>query len=198
MDKLVLKQIDEDIVNFFRVGYFGNGPDVMKRAVDAAYRDMNRTLRFKGIADEVRHGLRKEVLALFHEEIPVLISGHIVNQEVFNAWHRALSDRIKTLYAQKGIVFTYGHAQKWINMTIKYLYILEYDSFDAVFPYLHVPIDNIIFEMASKQFNLSRPKDVWSSWDEYEEQYLAYQQALSNQIGDLDPLRWEFRNWKLA
>lgn len=59
-------------------------------------------------------------------------------------------------------IFTYGNAQKWVNMTMKYMLIIhgifhiyaENDEFendygetlDILIPYLHVPIDNYIIE----------------------------------------------------
>ena len=74
-------------------------------------------------------------------------SKYIKGQDLYDSWHRSVSDKIKRLYSEQGIRFTYGHAQKWINMTIKYLYMLETDTFTDVFKWLHVPLDNYILDI---------------------------------------------------
>ena len=52
-----------------------------------------------------------------------------------------VQNMIKALYWDEGVKLTYGHAQKWINMTIKYLYMLEVDTFDAIFNFQDVEKD---------------------------------------------------------
>lgn len=98
-------------------------------------------------------------------------------------------------YRDNGIEFHYGQSQKWLNMTIKYLYILGECSFDGIFEYLHVPLDNYIMNVAQKELGISRPKIAWSRWDDYTGQYEAYQRALRARILDFPPLRWEFKYW---
>lgn len=86
-------------------------------------------------------------------------------------------------------------------MTIKYLYILEVEgySFDNIIMWLHIPIDNYIFDAVEKELEIDRPVDAWSRWDKYEE-YLKYQKDIREEIpkkSDIDtpPLLWEFDNW---
>ena len=89
---------------------------------------------------------------------------------------------------------TYGQAQKWLNMTIKYLYCLQYNKFKKAFHYLHVPIDNRIIKSAYKDFKIAKPVESWSKWNK--EEYTNYQEKLIKAIGDKkDPLRWEFTAW---
>lgn len=86
-------------------------------------------------------------------------------------------------------------------MTIKYLYMLEVEeySFDNVIKWLHIPIDNYIFDAVEKKLEIKRPVDAWSRWDNYDE-YLKYQNDIREKIRekidtDTPPLRWEFENW---
>jgi hypothetical protein len=67
--------------------------------------------------------------------------------------------------------FTYGNAQKWVNMTLKYLYLLGGAYCACGYPkafqtsinhckaWLHVPIDSYIIEALYKVINLPRRKD---------------------------------------
>ena len=72
--------------------------------------------------------------------------------------------------------------------------MLEVVPLDSVFPFLHVPIDNIVLERAKKHLKISIPSQVWSSWGDYAF-YLQYQGYLRQRIGKEAPLRWEFHNW---
>lgn len=127
--------------------------------------------------------------------ITKLKSDSITSQDEFDAWHHSVSDKIKKLYLDEGVKLTYGQAQKWINMTIKYLYMLEANSFDGVFEFLHIPLDNYVFDIARDLLGIARPKVAWSSWDNYDEQYLCYQNLIREKITTGTPLRWEFRYW---
>ena len=68
-------------------------------------------------------------------------------------------------------------------------------SFDGIFEFLHVPLDNYVFDVAQKELGISRPKISWSRWDDYSGQYEIYQNELRSRIHDYPPLRWEFKYW---
>jgi hypothetical protein len=47
------------------------------------------------------------------------------------------------------IDFFVGQAQKWVNMTMKYIFTVgeqRIPGFDLVYTYCHVPLDNILLE----------------------------------------------------
>lgn len=108
--------------------------------------------------------------------------------------------------------FTYGHAQKWLNMLFKYSYVYEYsDEFKDFFKdktelikYLHVPIDDTILEEACKDFKLEKPDRGWSQMNK--NTCMAFQQKLKDKImansnppyGEEDgriPFYWELMVW---
>lgn len=197
-DEIVEIKVDKDILDFLKAIYFGDFTDPLKAASSRAYRDMNRTIRFNGLPDATRFTLREKVNTFFDAELSKLNSDSITSQDEFDAWHRRVSDMIKALYWDEGVKLTYGHAQKWINMTIKYLYMLEVDTFGATFEFLHIPLDNYVFDIARDSLGITRPKVAWSNWDNYEEQYLQYQNMIREKITIGSPLRWEFRYWLKA
>ena len=88
--------------------------------------------------------------------------GDLLNGTIqeYSCWRNKLCDTIVGYY--KGIklnnksLFTYGNAQKWINMTMKYLYIIsgilednksqKWKVIDSLTNAYHIPIDNYIIE----------------------------------------------------
>lgn len=202
-------KIDEkDILEFFKYSYFGNLKDPIEAASNRAYRDMCRTLDFKDIDENDKKNFKEEVKAILkniikNEDKNQNIN-NIKNQDEFDTWHHGLCDNIiekckkiekykKTDNDKKEkIQLTYGQAQKWVNMTIKYLYILNDHTFDNVFDFLHIPVDNYILDIANKNFRIDKPKKPWSKWDE--EQYRNYQNEIKLKI-KIAPLLWEFDNW---
>ena len=202
-------KIDEkDIFEFFKYSYFGNLKDPIEAASNRAYRDMCRTLDFKDIDENDKKNFKEEVKAILkniikNEDKNQNIN-NINNQDEFDTWHHGLCDNIiekcKKIEKYKNtdegteekIQFTYGQAQKWVNMTIKYLYILNDHTFDNVFDFLHIPVDNYILDIANKNFGIDKPKKPWSKWDE--KQYRNYQNEIKSKI-KIAPLLWEFDNW---
>ncbi|MCQ4021473.1 MULTISPECIES: hypothetical protein [unclassified Ruminococcus] len=186
--------IDEDILEFLKVCYFGSDENPYKASSNRAYRDLNRTIRFNGMEQNARDKLRDEVHTLLEKEIKSVCNSNITTQEQFDVWHKKTCDKIRELYKNKNITFSFGQAQKWINMTFKYLYILQICDFEDIFMFLHVPLDNYVMEIAEKEFAVKRLSTPWSRCDDYK-QYIAYQNELRANIDNCEPLRWEFSSW---
>lgn len=191
-------EVDKDILDFLKAIYFGDFTDPMKAASSRAYRDMNRTIRFHSLPLNIRMKLRKDVTAIFEREIPLLVNKGIKNQEEFDKWHFNLCCDIRKIYREKNIFLTFGQTQKWVNMTIKYLYMLELYSFEDIFRWLHIPLDHYVFDIARDILGIDRPQIAWSKWDDYEKEYLAYQKKIREKVKVCEPLRWEFRFWLKA
>lgn len=215
MSKAKNKIDEKDILEFFKYSYFGNLQDPIEASVNRAYRDMCRTLDFKNITENDKKNFKEEVKSIFKDIIKNKDKNqnlnNIKNQDEFDIWHRRLCNNIikkskkieKIKETDEGkeekIQFTYGQAQKWLNMTIKYLYMLEVKeySFDNVIMWLHIPVDNFIFKAVKEELNIKRPTKVsWSRWNNYDE-YLEYQNDIRKKLKeeDISPLRWEFENW---
>lgn len=61
-----------------------------------------------------------------------------------------------------------------------------------VFSVLHIPLDTYIFDVAATHFGIETPNTLWNSGDEYEKQYVPYQ---NERIHSVDPLRWAVQTW---
>lgn len=189
--------VDTDILDFLKFAYFGDTANKVKAASRRAYLDMNRTIPFNDFPKEGRYQLRMSVQQLFEKEIPTLLGTSIQKQSDFDGWHFQVCQDIISLYRQEQILFTIGQAQKWLNMTIKYLYTLEYDTFDQTFPFFHLPLDRYIFESVRTELGIKPPCTAWSRLDDYQT-YLAYQGQIREKLVGISPLRWEFRFWLKA
>ena len=190
--------VDKDILDFLKAIYFGDFSNSMKAASSRAYRDMNRTIRFNALPSSVRIELREQVTCVLDKEIKHLVGGDIKTKEQFDSWHHTTCMQIREKYRDQEVLLTFGQAQKWLNMTIKYLYVLEEYTFDDVFGFLHIPLDNYVFDVARDVLQIERPIIAWSRWDDYEKQYLTYQNKIRDKVKECEPLRWEFRYWLKA
>lgn len=187
--------IDKRKIEFLNAVYFGKYADPYEAASNRAYRDMNRTIRFRGMEPENRKELRRKTTQLLKESIQNVLSVDGLDQKVFDKWHEDLCMTIIDCYKKASVVLTCGQAQKWVNMTLKYLYVLDEDMIESVFQYCHVPLDNYIFDYSEKIYGIGKPKTAWSRWTDYKKDYMAYQDALRRMINDDTPLGWEFEAW---
>jgi hypothetical protein len=187
--------VDSDALDFLKAVCFGAIADPYEAASSRAYRDMNRTIRFNGLPEKKRTELRTDVTTLLEREIRLLTAEAITSQSDYDVWHFEQCRTVRSIYREAGVDFHFGQSQKWLNMMIKYLYISGECSFEDVFQYLHVPLDNYIFDVAQKELGIAHPQLAWSRWDDYDKEYLPYQTKLRSRIHGLPPLRWEFKSW---
>ena len=183
--------VSKDALEFLKYAFFGMTDSPYKSASQRAYRDMCRTLRL-GDADAA--ALRSAVGRALETEITAALETGFSSQMQFDAWHEGICSNISRLYRSHSVDLTVGQAQKWLNMTMKYLFILDAPRISEVFYFCHVPIDSYIIDAAEKQLVLKRPDKPWSKIDSYEE-YAEYQRELRWRLKNLAPLEWEFKTW---
>lgn len=183
--------VDFDSYEFLSHVYCSGKGDIYERASERAYLDLCRTLRLNGV-NMTSH--RKEIADILRERIVGLLA-YSVDQQSYDQWHKAICDELVEYFSKLDIGFTYGHAQKWVNMTMKYLYILDEANFSDIFDFLHVPIDSIIIDLAKSMLDVAKPNFLWSKIPDYDT-YFAYQTKLRESIKDMPPMRWELKAWK--
>lgn len=187
--------IDKDRIDFLLYAVFGNCKEPFPSVSKRAYLDLCRTIPLNGKSGSI---CRARIDTLLEKRIVELIESCISTQIEYDHWHYATCVQMIDIYKDEDIAFTFGHAQKWINMTLKYLFIHDAWDLSKVFDYLHIPIDTYIFAAVEKQLHINRPCAVWSKITDYCV-YLDYQQSirekLQNHLQSVAPLRWEFSNW---
>lgn len=181
------------VLEFLKTLYFGAYTNPYEAASRRAYLDMNRTLRFGNLEVVARKNTRNIIVELLETEIISIMKKRRTQMEYDN-WHQILSTKMIDEYDKQGVHFTYGQAQKWINMTLKYLYVLCPDKVENNFPNLHIPLDNYVFSVAQKEFDIKYPTKPWSRWESYDD-YMEYQKLIRNNLTDVAPLSWEFVFW---
>jgi hypothetical protein len=71
-------------------------------------------------------------------------------QKDFDEWHRGACERLAAIYGERGYKsFFVGHAQKWLNMTFKYIYVMgeqRLPGFGHLYDLCHMPLDNILMD----------------------------------------------------
>ncbi len=231
------KQYQQD---FLWYSYFGIvNSDIQNGSADPegvcirrAYLDLNRTLDYsksesvlkKETKDvqkaysESKRIFRNEIEKKLKELITGLLSETEASEAAFDAWHRRACEEVLTiannskynhepLFAKR---MTYGQAQKWINMTLKYMLVmgLRQKEMEKIVLYMHIPLDSYIFSAASvkeggviydgdaaKGLGIKKPDIVWSQLSP--EQYIAYQSAARAKVSllNMSSIEWEGAAW---
>lgn len=208
--------------------YFGTSERSIKVCARRAYGDLRRNLQgISKMSDDDKKSWRSYIE---NEIIPNQIDKLFglterITAEKFKEWHykackeiiensNCCNEYIKTAFSEG---FTYGLAQKWLNMTLKYIGIMGKwnDEFERIKDSLHVPVDSYIIDAAwnksekivlplkepkkERSNQYSKPSEYvepWSKWNNYKV-YYAFQESLAESlIGDnKSPYEWEREAW---
>ena len=177
--------------------YFGAGNDLLDLCLGRAYLDFSRTLH--GIA--AHPSAYPEAKRFLRAEFSQLSAGQPTpSSECFDAWHAAVCSKLKAIYAQHGHASFYiGQAQKWINMTFKYVYVMgeaKLPGFASFYGLCHMPIDNIILKRLALAFaSPPRLAQAWSRMESYEH-YMEFQRWIRGAFKGSSPLAVEFKLWQ--
>lgn len=198
------------IADFYRVCLFGTKDPDIEDAAKRAYRDLCRTLKLNKGENGISHrdNVISEIIELRIKE--KLMNSVCMSQGDYDEFHHALCEEIIGYYSnEKSYVsdFYYGQAQKWINMTMKYLCVIgeeRYPWLNRLYPFLHIPIDSVIlgkiigdFEIESVAVKGKRVLLKNLSWSRIDKDtYDAIQNVLREKIGENEiPIVWEFKAW---
>lgn len=182
---------------------------VIKKCVHKSYQDLKRKVPYRYSTTKLKE-LNKEERKKFNnkkrdftEEVEKSIIDGLVNNDELNCSgldpyaiiikvnEIANNNKFRELFKPE-TPFTFGLAQKWVNMTVKYLWIL--DVFDDEYEErIEVPIDSfVISNLNNLEIKIS---DTWSIWNKPEE-YQQVQEALKNKLGNkATRIAWENEAW---
>lgn len=182
----------EDYHSFLIHLLFGTSSDAIDRCVSLAYRDLNRTIHGFG-----KHERRDRIF----EGACQLLKHSLINVtdaatcSEFDDWHRTTCLGLVNLFVPEGQKFFIGQAQKWINMSFKYIYTHGeklIPGYQPIYAFCHVPFDNILLE-ALKSYDFPDLNVNWSRIDDYD-YYLDRQQWIRDRF-NYPPLDVEFYLW---
>lgn len=142
---------------------------------------------------------REQGSALLVEALNDLFGRQSIKMEDFAEWEKSLAENLRRLYKNNGIEkYTFGNAQKWINMAIKY--VVSSDGMDwgnEVFKVCYLPIDITVMRKAKQEFKQKPLSTSWSKNDNWEE-IEQYQEELRKNIQkkyNCSRLWWECNIW---
>lgn len=213
---------DENCVNFLLYSYFGielkdlepaQEQAVIVKCAQRAYKDFCRTLRFRKLdgskSKKDIENTHKEFCSNICGKIERLISESLLlsNVDHFDFRHNEACKAICQAVFKSNILekFCYGQAQKWLNMTIKYIWLLglRKEQFDRLIPVIHVPVDRYVMKAASeagisllrkdgqsKEYHADKSVS-WSQWDYGT--YIKFQHDLRHRYPA--PIIWEGPEW---
>jgi hypothetical protein len=168
--------------------------DPLTVCMETSYLDFCRTLR--GISKlknkEKLHTDALDVLTKSLAELKDTLK-LAADQTAFDSWHKDTCKKLIVVYKDSHTVYG-GQAQKWVNMTMKYVYTFgseKISGFEAAYPLCHAPLDKSVIDGLMK-FGFPALKGVWSHLD-YPD-YFERQKWIRNKFV-LVPMDVEFRLW---
>ena len=181
-----------------------------KKAINNAYRDLQRTISYKKLektSDEVAT-FKNDCRKIIESALDVLLGINTLDESLFDEWHRNLCQKL----SEQSIQLTFGQLQKWVNMTLKYLCVLEEFNYDGLngfqdkAKFFHIPIDTYLMEIEKKEkLGILIEKRIresnggksssWSKWDNYD-LYKEIQKEFRKKLPHRTPFEWELTSWK--
>jgi len=163
--------------------------------ISRAYGDFKRTL--KGItklpnADSL-HTKAERVLTDALTTLKTRLEKPMAQSD-FDDWHRKTCDDLVAFYGNT-FAFYAGQAQKWVNMTLKYIFTVGEEhipGFAPAYTLCHAPLDNIVLEELTR-YGLDWPSKAWSQFD-YDE-YFKCQKWMRDKFTPTPLLSVEFFLW---
>ena len=190
-----LRLQESDYYDYLLACYFGRNGNELDLCLDRAYGDFKRTIHGIGEqpkADEARNRAGQ----FLKEKISSIQAMKAPTQSQFDNWHRSVCFGLATIYEQCDYAhFFVGQAQKWINMTFKYIFAFRerrLRGFGHLYDTCHAPLDKE-FIKGLLPYGFSPLPCAWSRLNDYES-YLDRQHWLRCRF-ELAPLDVEFRIW---
>ena len=226
---------NKKLMDFLLYSYFGcERKELEQRGKEKcayrAYLDLARTVKYAYSSTELEKAksgsdayafavVQKDRIKFICSKLIESIEGYPNHSGGFDTWHESkcaqIIDQMNAPYGdgKKGFLkarFTYGQAQKWVNMTLKYLWLLDMLPNGLSEAELHVPVDSFILEALkeTQQFNTEGNKITGSGESYYYngEAWSAISESknykkLQDRIRDIakkqgiSPIQWEGPAW---
>ncbi len=136
-------------------------------------------------------------LSAFLNEVIHMTDENALFERIQQAW-----DDIRTIYHNNGITwYTYGNAQKWTAMSIKYCFVIAYrnNMLDRSHIFLKIcfPVDRIMMNSVVNDFGLAGVSPTWSQCDD-KQQFIDYITNLKSIVNarNEDLLEYEIKKWE--
>lgn len=137
-----------------------DGAEIIMSAARKSLLDFCRRVPFyESVKVKGRFVLDREAQEMFSKEIPALLEAtdfSLDPQTTFDIKHHEICEEIIRIYSSAGSV-TYGIAQRWLNLTLMNLAVIEshmdteFWPLDTARKYYHVPVEQYVLEAAARR-----------------------------------------------
>lgn len=174
-------------VDFLLFSYFGITSEVtpdaiIQAAIDVAYKDATGQGAFHALFGKkdsnTEHNKKRieDAKKAASEKLKRFMKECVMDTNLEGGWHEVICEDVYKAFSEKDIrlsdevlnsrggnAFSYGNVQKWVNMTLKNLYVIDsilrkidekheedgaWKNFRNHVPQFHIPIDNYILQKA--------------------------------------------------
>ncbi len=161
----MLSVAEKGAIKFLLFSYFGitsedDSITIIDAAIEKAYRDATNQGAFNTQLENDEKEVKDDCKKCAADVLKVLVDQCFDEKALEANWHCNACKEICEIYAKKGISkFTYGNAQKWVNMTLKNLYIIgslhglvdlkdseKWEKLLEKASEFHAPVDNYILQ----------------------------------------------------
>lgn len=233
------QMVDFLCFSYFGIKPNCNDEEIILKCIERAYRDLNRTINFtysQSVLDnksdktlskdarekyiDAKQKFKSDLIRSIKEAVTNL--PETLKENSFRKWHKGLCDTIvdcnpdvddsHNVKVLKNNL-SYGQAQKWVNMTLKYMWLMGLIEDQKQ---LCVPIDNYILKALRDEksdvapFIIVKDGDTYKvkhknaetaySWSKFPDAcfYYGLDEKIKSIIGDEMPLEWENKMWLKA
>lgn len=225
--------IGKDVkINEYTLRFLAGAPncELFKVSLERAYSDMaRRTMCFTGdykrktsidktkISQNIKNTIIDNVSTILKNGSDKIISIYELienlpkedeKQQFYDNWHEKMCCKIVSEFITKENIddYFYGQAQKLLNMTIKYIVLINeyykvmgnkhYDNkiegITKITNYFHSPVDSQVIENA-RGLGVKKPRNAWSRMKK--DEYKKFQKNLREKLTDKSPFEWEYENF---
>lgn len=199
---------------------------ITKCCAQRAYKDLARTIKYAYSVSYIDSHKSDNGVAHFLDERKTRVENICDNilkstrereclDSSFNEWHeQKCTDIMNIMNAthhndhkllKEGYYFSIGQTQKWVNMTLKYVWLLDMLPKGLTERSLHAPIDSYILHSLKEHTvdgvtgsgeTYSYQNKTWSALDDYDT-YMELQKAIKEiaEQNQMTPIAWEESAW---
>ena len=220
--------IDFLFYSYFRLDLNSSTSDIVNSAIEKAYLDAVQQGAYNTLVPDNMKDKSAEIKGLAKTQILEFLSS--VSLEDYRIKHDTCCDNLVNLYVDirnknnsELQAFTFGNAQKWVNMTTKYIYLIcvvfsntaeqhpfkesIYSKFIDFENILEIPIDSFILEKIWNDLpqvelplrNSRNRNGKWSSekvipWSQWNrDMYVSFRNSFLKTVHN--PIAWENTAW---
>lgn len=166
--------IDFLVFSYFDVDLKDSADYMINAAINKAYLDATQQGAYNTLINKENKDLSDKAKENAWRKITDFLKpANLPSEGEYDKWHTTLCEELTESYNELNGIFSYGNAQKWVNMTMKYLYIFhrllqvynpasDFENkygkkIEKLIPKLHVPIDSYIIQAVWEKKDVSLP-----------------------------------------